>query len=69
MGDTISRYHDIQEEKEFKQRVQTDLAWLATKGATLRRVKPQSDELESMKWLDQNMDKILKNRKIIELLG
>jgi len=69
MGDSISRWEDQENDKYLKRKEKADLECLSKLEAFLRSVRPLSEEMDSIQWINQNKEKILRNRKIIELLG
>lgn len=64
MGSSIDKYYD-DEDSRRKERLQEqqdkDKDWLQSEG--------ESEEFRDYVWILQNTEKILRNRKLIDLLG
>lgn len=46
-----------------------DKKWLINESEKVKEINPDSSEFRDLKWLKQNEEKILRNRRLIELLG
>lgn len=71
MGSSIDKYYD-DEDSRRKERLQEqqdkDKDWLQSEGEKVRRIRPESEEFRDYVWILQNTEKILRNRKLIDLL-
>lgn len=65
MSSGLHKYNEEQEERQAK----LASAWLALKGEKIANIDPYSSEFTDFKWLEEHKEKILRNRKLIELLG
>ncbi|MBL7105869.1 MAG: hypothetical protein ISS18_16210 [Bacteroidales bacterium] len=48
---------------------EVDKKWLTNEAKKVKEINPSSSEFRDLKWLKQNEEKILRNRRLIELLG
>lgn len=69
MGSSIGRAIDDEREQQWKEDVE-HLDKLAKKVADdIRNTRPSSSEFDDVIWLFKNKAKILRNRKLIDLIG
>ena len=61
----MSRIYDDMADLQWK----VDKKWLTDEAKKVEEISPCSSEFRDLKWLKQNEDKILRNRRLIELLG
>lgn len=64
MGSSMSAIYDDIREKEWDDKKE----WLEKKSEEIKNVYPNSSEYTDLKWLFDNKEKILGNRRLIDLL-
>jgi len=60
----MSHHGDIEKEKEYNQNKQ----WLNRLADEVRNTPPTGSDFENRYWLESNKEKILRTRKLIDLL-
>lgn len=65
MGSSMSRIYDEQAEDEFTRKKE----WLKSTSKKIEEIYPNSSEYTDLNWLMNNKEKILRNRRLIDLLG
>ncbi|MBC8486577.1 MAG: hypothetical protein H8D45_11110 [Bacteroidetes bacterium] len=65
MGSSISKIYDDMADEQWE----VDKKWLTNEAKKVKEINPSSSEFRDLKWLKQNEEKILRNRRLIELLG
>ena len=66
MGSIVSAIYD----EERKERFKDEQKWIKEISQKVSKITPNDiDEFETLKFLVKNRDKIMRNRRIIELLG
>lgn len=64
MGSSLSKIRDDEEEAQWFR----DKEWLKSEANKIQNLNPMSTEFRDFKWMLANKDRILGNRRIIELL-
>ena len=64
MGSSLSKIYDDLAEEQW----QKDKEWLQELGDRIKEINPSSQEFRDLVWLEKNYDRIIGNRRIIELL-
>lgn len=69
MGSSASDYYDRLEEQKIERKKETNKAWLSEYCRTIICFDPLGEEFEELKWMVENKDKIINNKRLISLLG
>lgn len=64
MGSSMSRIYDDMAEEQWSK----DKKWLEELGEKIKNINPNYHEFSDLLWIEKNYDKILGNRRLIELL-
>jgi UDP-2,3-diacylglucosamine pyrophosphatase LpxH len=64
MGSSMSKIYDDLEEEQWHK----DKEWLQQLAEKIKNINPSSQEFRDLIWMEKNSDRILGNRKLIELL-
>jgi hypothetical protein len=65
MGSSISKIYDELAEKEWDENKKK----IEQISEIIKRIHPTSSEFRDLMWLHDNYNKILRNRKLIDLIG
>ncbi len=65
MGSGLKAYNEYQED----QQAEKDRLWLNEKAKQVAAINPRSGEFSDFKWMEENREKIIRNKKLIDLLG
>ncbi|WP_286846632.1 hypothetical protein [Proteiniphilum sp. UBA5463] len=69
MGSSLSYIYDKYDEEKWEE----NLRWISSKAIEVKeeieKTKPGSCKFDNLKWLLENKDKILRNKKLIDLIG
>lgn len=65
MGSSARDYYDHLNEIEADEHRQ----WLDMLSNDIRNIKPRSSEYADLKWLMNNKEKLIRNRRLIDLIG
>jgi len=64
MGSSMSRIYDDLKDEEWDR----DRKMLEELGEEIKKIHPNSQEFRDLKWMKSNSDRILGNKRLIELL-
>lgn len=69
MGSSAQSYYDELDEEFEKEQIRKRKKYIQEHLKNIASINPMSDRFEEFEFLMKNKDKILRNRKLIELLG
>lgn len=64
MGSSIDSLSDRREEEQYNK----DRSWLLQTISDIKDIEPSSEEFNDLKWLYLNKERILRNKRLIDLL-
>lgn len=64
MGSSMSHARDEEEDRQWDE----DINWLKKVSADIERINPTSQDFKELQWIINNKEKIIGNRRLIELL-
>lgn len=65
MGSSARDYYDDLNEQEANEHRQ----WLDMLSNDIRTIRPRSSEYSDLKWIMDNKQKLIRNRRLIDLIG